>query len=97
MRRLGHRMYHGEKALGSLVGFALSHLVSLDRDQGVMAAFGLNGHGNAVNGTGKLPAPGLLLHLGQSPAEKLSGSKEHFGGGEVGSVEVFHAIRLTVP
>jgi hypothetical protein len=92
MRRLCHRVYQGEKALGSLVGFALSDLVGLDCDQGVMTAFGLNGHSNAADGTGELPAPGLLLHRSQGLAEKPSGSNEHFGGWEVGSVEVFHAI-----
>jgi hypothetical protein len=55
-----------------------------------MATFGLNGHGNAADGAGELPAAGLLLHRSQCPAEKPSGSSQHFVGREVGAVKVFH-------
>jgi hypothetical protein len=90
MRRLCHRMYHGEKSLGSLVGFAFSDLVGFDRDQGVMATLGLNAHRYAADGAGELPAAGLLLNRGQRPAKKPSGPDEYFLGWEVGSVKVFH-------
>jgi len=55
-----------------------------------MATFGLNGHTDAADGPSELPAPGLLLHRSQCPAEEPSGSDEHFVRGKVGSVEVFH-------
>src|SRR4026208_881088 len=94
MSRLGHRMDHGEEALGQLVGLALSHLVGLDRHQGVVAPFGLHGHRDPADGAGELPAPGLLLHRAQSPVEITTRPGQDLVGGEVGAVEVFHAIEL---
>src|SRR5689334_20206764 len=43
VRRLRHRVDHGEEAFGQLVQLALAHLVRLHGDERVVAALGLQG------------------------------------------------------
>src|SRR5690606_1627128 len=90
VRRLRQPVNLAKEPLAELVHLTLGRLVGDQRDEGVVATFGLDGDCHSPRSPAPRAAPGPFVHRGEAGPEIFGGPRHHLVRRHTGAMEILH-------